>query len=270
MSSDTQECEVRISSGNWVLRGRSGHGDFRCEARCATFTVATTMSSEVAVSGRGSWTRDLGRSDTTFCFVSNVRNLHLGDETCTVTNDRGWRLTAGSNQNTYRCGATCASIPTAYSAISMGWQHITTGTNSISMTLTEGSERSNGESVTREWSSSFSVQLTSPGFSSFGGVAVTSTISSSTANSVSSTISQSASRSLSATCPAVAGRYVALYQYTIEGAYSGGTDTVSTVLTRCHYSTSASVPAPQCPFQACGSLSRNPNCQRSLCDRWQA
>jgi hypothetical protein len=272
MSTATQECEVRISSGNWVLRGRSGHGDFRCEARCAQFNSQVTMSREVAYSGKGSWTRALGGSSTTFCFVSNVRNLHLGDERCTVSSSSssGWQLRATSNQDTYRCGATCASVLSVYSAITMGWQHVTTGTNTISMTLTEGTERSSGQSVTNEFASSFSYQLASPGSATFGGVSVTSTISASTATSTSSSISMSASRSLSATCPSRSGMYVALYQYVIEGAYGRGfTDTVSTTYTRCHYSTQANVPAPQCPFQACGSLSTNPNCEASGCSRWR-
>jgi hypothetical protein len=270
MSSHSQECEVRISRGSWTLRGRNEHGDFRCEARCAAFNARVTHSNEIAFSGKGSWTRALGGSSTTFCYVSNVRNLHLGDERCTVSSSSGWSLRATSNQDTYRCGATCASVPNVYSAITMGWRHITTGTNEISMTLTEGSSRSNGQSVTDTFASSFSYQLASPGFSTFGGLAVTSSISASTATSTSSTISQSASRSLSASCPSRSGMYVALYQYVLEGAYGGGfTDTVSTTFTRCHYSTSANVPAPQCPFQACGSLSRNPNCQSSGCTSWR-
>lgn len=271
LSTHSQECETTIVRGNWVLRGRSHRerfGDFRCEARCATFRERVTMSNEVVYSGVGNWRRSLGSQSSTFCFVSNVRNINLGGEICRVTDSRGFELVAQSNQGTYRCGATCASVPNSYNSITMGWQFITAGTRDISMTITEGVTRSNGESVTNSWSSSFSLQLASPGFSSFGGVAVTSTISSSTATQLSSSFSRNAGRTLSANCPAQPGKYVALFQYNLYGNGAGGTDMVQSMLTRCHYSESANVPAPQCPFQACGSLVSNPNCQRAGCDRW--
>jgi hypothetical protein len=75
---------------------------------------------------------------------------------------------------------------------------------------------------------------------------------------------------LSSSCPEERNMFVGLFQFHVDGIIPGGSrDVVSTKITRCHYSPSPSVPGPQCPFHACGTLDRNPLCQRSLCDPWR-
>jgi len=272
MASDTQECSVQLGNGRWTMRGRSNHGDFRCEARCVDFAARPRFSSEIGFAVSGSGTRQLGDRDTTFCYISNVRNLNREREHCWLLGTGGapWTLEYRSAQSTMRCRAVCISVPNFYSAIALRWSPHNVGNRQISMTLAQGSTRSNGRSVTDSWGSSFTLQVASPGFSSLGGVQVSSTISTSTANSISSTVTRSRTLSLSASCPEERGMFVGLFQYHVDGMlFDGRRDTVDTLMTRCHYSTSASVPAPQCPFQACGTLRANPLCQRSLCTAWR-
>jgi hypothetical protein len=271
MSSHSQECETLVSNGRWQLRGRSQHGDFRCEARCAAFSQHTTRSQEVTYTGRGSWTQQLGH-DFTFCYVSNVRNINLGDEICRVTRDplTGWTLNANSNQNTFRCGATCATVSNQYTSITAGWRLMASAASyqSISQELPMGVSRGNSAAGTEEWSNYFLDRLSSPGFLQFGTVPVTPAIIVSTLPVIEACVSGEMTWFV-AHCPAQPGMYVALYQYTLEGEYLfGSNDVVWTSWTRCHYSSSINLLEPQCPFQACGVLNRNPSCQQSLCDPW--
>jgi hypothetical protein len=201
-----------------------------------------------------------------------VRNIHLGDEICRVTKDplTGWTLRANSNQATFRCGATCATISNQYTSITAGWRLMASAApgQSISRELPNGVDRGNSAAVTLEWLNYFRTRLSSPGFLEFGTVPVTSAIAVSTLPLIEGCLSGEM-MDFVAHCPAQPGMNVALYQYTLEAVYPfGSNDVVSTFLTRCHYSSSINFLEPQCPFQACGVLDRNPSCQQSLCDPW--
>lgn len=151
---------------------------------------------------------------------------------------------------------------TTFSSMNMNWRRVTVSSASINTNVQIGVQLANGGRLTQAYTTSFLSQLSN---ARFQGVAVSSSIAQNTANTFSNAFS---SNSMSISCPGRSGSSVALYQYVIEGQHQGGRDVLSTTLFRCQY-TSSTFQAPQCPFQACGSLSSNPNCQSAGCSAWR-
>jgi hypothetical protein len=271
LSSQSQECEVNSYDGRaWSLRARSDHDWFRCAARCVRFPSGSpgSHSAEVVESGTGSWTRSLGTSDTTFCYVSSLRNIHHRDEWCRVGNANRWRLDANSRQGTFRCGGRCIAIAgAAYATVSLDWDFIMENNAGIEVHINEGLQLANSRTLTSSISSAFSVAVEANAI--FAGTTVTGTITSEVSEAVGQIVTQSVSRTFVARCPQKSGYYVSLWQYKAVGALvSGGNDVAYTRQYRCQYHESARSVRPECPYSACGNLRTNPLCLRTGCDRW--
>lgn len=270
LSEHSQECEVNVFDGRtWSLRARSYDDWFRCAARCVRFPRGITHSRAVVESGTGSWTRSLGTSDTTFCYVSNVRNIHRSNEWCRVGNANRWRLDANSDQGTFRCGARCVSVPgAAYATVTLDWDYIMENNAEIEVHINEGLQLANSRTLTDSISTAFSVAVEANAI--FAGTTVTGTITSQVSLAVGQIVTRSVSKTFVARCPQKSGYYVSLWQYKAVGELtSGGNDVAYTRQYRCQYHESARRVRPECPYSACGNLVTNPQCLRNGCDRWR-
>jgi hypothetical protein len=177
-------------------------------------------------------------------------------------------LSSSSNRDNFICGATCVEVDGVYNEATFFWREIAVGFE-VSLELSYGTTRSSGQAVSSTFGSSFSVSVTSPGAALFGGVEISATVSQAHTTSITRSASVSYGEKIDARCPERIGYFVALYQFVVEAGNSFGVDQVATTLTRCHYSPDPRVPAPQCPFFACGTLQSNPLCPRAGCIDWR-
>jgi hypothetical protein len=269
--SATEECTLSVTeSDRWQLFARSGHRSFECGVQCMDMEQQVTYLPGVEVEGRGSWTRSMGSSPT-LCFLSDVKGKFRRDERCRFhKSGNEFRLEAFSGSHTFRCGSICMRVDTPAGPLQSAnhrWVHHATGAQP-SLTIQSGTSRANSRSVTTTWGHDFTLTIANPGFSTFGGVALTYGLSYSQATSIQSSASVSVSFAVTDGCPHRQGHFAALFQYVIDGFDAVGMDTVFTLLTRCHYHTTPNVPAPECPFHFCGSLDVNPLCELSKCEPW--